>query len=98
MIESRIKKGFKKLHQLLDDEEKAMIKELQEEKEEKLEIIRDNVKMMNQDIASLSEAIKDLEQTLNSGDIRLFKVSMFSALSYTSFSLHFPNTQLQILQ
>ncbi|XP_057186488.1 E3 ubiquitin-protein ligase TRIM35-like [Triplophysa rosa] len=73
IIESRIRKGFKNLHQLLDDEEKVMIEGLQIEKEEKLEIIKDQVKKMNEDIASLSDAIKDLEQTLNSEDIRLLK-------------------------
>ncbi|KAA0724460.1 Nuclear factor 7, ovary [Triplophysa tibetana] len=73
LIESRIRKGFKNLHQLLEDEEKVMIEELHKEKEDKLEIIKDKVKKMNEDIASLADAIKDLEQTLNGEDIRLIK-------------------------
>ncbi|KAI7812055.1 hypothetical protein IRJ41_022329, partial [Triplophysa rosa] len=85
VIESHIKKDFKKLHQLLDDVEKSMILELQQEKEQKLQTMRKKVKKMNEDISSLADTIKDLEQTLDSRDITFLKTlqNTLKRLKYT---------------
>ncbi|XP_056596612.1 E3 ubiquitin-protein ligase TRIM35-like [Triplophysa dalaica] len=73
LIETHIRKDFKKLHRLLDDEEKSMILELQQEKGQKLQTMREKVKKMNEDITTLADTIKDLEQTLDSRDIKFLK-------------------------
>lgn len=60
----------------MDNEEKAVIRELKQEKEQKLQNMKDKIKKINDDISSLTNAIKDLEQTLDSRDIRFLKVSI----------------------
>uniref|UniRef100_A0A672QWZ6 Tripartite motif containing 35-40 n=1 Tax=Sinocyclocheilus grahami TaxID=75366 RepID=A0A672QWZ6_SINGR len=76
-LENRIKAGFKDIHQLLDDEEKAMFNELKLEKKEKLESLKIKNEMISEEIQMLTNTIKDLEKELNSGDIRIIQVSSF---------------------
>nr|XP_055048926.1 E3 ubiquitin-protein ligase TRIM35-like [Misgurnus anguillicaudatus] len=79
-----IRNEFKQLHQLLDGEETRLIEELDQEKELKLQIMKEKIRKMNQDIMSLSNSVKDLEETLESGDITLLQT-----LKETSMSLKF---------
>lgn len=75
-MENQIKALFKPLHQLLDDEENAMLKELKLEKEKKLESLKDKSEKINEEIGKLTNTIKDLEKELNSGNIRIIQVSL----------------------
>ncbi|XP_051548509.1 E3 ubiquitin-protein ligase TRIM35-like [Myxocyprinus asiaticus] len=68
LVEKNIKEDFKKLHQLLNEEEKAMLGELKQEKDEKLQRMKD--KKTNK---SLSNTIRDLERELDCADIRLLQ-------------------------
>ncbi|XP_077066760.1 E3 ubiquitin-protein ligase TRIM35 [Siphateles boraxobius] len=81
-LENRIKALFKPLHQLLDDEENAMLNELKLEKEKKLESLKDKSEKIDEEIGKLTTTIKDLERELNSGNIRIiqnFKDTMMRA-------------------
>ncbi|KAK2867172.1 hypothetical protein Q8A67_025289 [Cirrhinus molitorella] len=72
-VKNQIKAGFKHLHQLLDDEEKARINELKLEMEEKLESLKNKNGMISEEIHMLTTTIKDLEKELDSGDIRIIQ-------------------------
>lgn len=74
-MENQIKDSFKHLHQLLDDEEKAMLNELKLEKEKKLESLKDKIEKIGEEIGMLTTIIKDLKKELDSGDIRIIQVS-----------------------
>ncbi|ROL51643.1 E3 ubiquitin-protein ligase TRIM39 [Anabarilius grahami] len=65
-LENQIKDSFKHLHQLLDDEEKAMLNELKLEKEKKLESLRDKIEKIGEEIGMLTTIIKDLKKELDS--------------------------------
>ncbi|XDV40365.1 hypothetical protein PO909_009458 [Leuciscus waleckii] len=71
--ENVIKKDFKHLHQLLYDEEKAMLAALYTEKTEKTQLIKDQIEEMNDEILSLSEIIRELRGNLDSGDIQFLQ-------------------------
>lgn len=77
-MENRIKAGFKDIHQLLDDKEKAMFIELKLEKE-KRESLKSKNEMISEEIHNLTTTIKDLEKELDSGDIRIIRVSSLSS-------------------
>ncbi len=74
-MENRIKAGFKDIHQLLDDEEKAIFNELKLLKKEKLESLKSKNEMIGEEIHNLTTTIKYLEKELDSGDIRIIRVS-----------------------
>ncbi|XP_051721861.1 E3 ubiquitin-protein ligase TRIM35-like isoform X3 [Ctenopharyngodon idella] len=71
--ENVIKKDFKHLHQLLYDEEKAMLAALNEEKKQKTEIMKDKIEKMNDEVLSLSKTITELRGNLDSGDIQFLQ-------------------------
>ncbi|RXN24073.1 cyclic nucleotide-gated cation channel beta-1-like protein [Labeo rohita] len=73
-LKNQIKAGFKHLHQLLDDEEKAMFNELKLEKEKKLESLKNKNEIIGEEIHTLTATIKNLEKELDSGDIRIIQV------------------------
>ncbi|XP_050955992.1 E3 ubiquitin-protein ligase TRIM35 isoform X2 [Labeo rohita] len=72
-LKNQIKAGFKHLHQLLDDEEKAMFNELKLEKEKKLESLKNKNEIIGEEIHTLTATIKNLEKELDSGDIRIIQ-------------------------
>ncbi|XP_048015497.1 E3 ubiquitin-protein ligase TRIM35 isoform X1 [Megalobrama amblycephala] len=72
-LENQIKDSFKHLHQLLDDEEKAMLNELKLEKEKKMESLKDKIEKIGEEIGMLTTIIKDLKKELDSGDIRIIQ-------------------------
>lgn len=72
-LENQTKALFKHLHQLLDDEENAMLNELKREKEKKMESLKEKSEKINKELGKLTTTIKDLEKELNSGDIRIIQ-------------------------
>ncbi|XP_067250913.1 E3 ubiquitin-protein ligase TRIM35-like [Chanodichthys erythropterus] len=68
-----IKKDFKHLHQLLYDEEKAMLAALNEEKTQKTQLMKDKIETMNDEVLSLSKTIRELTDHLDSGDIHFLQ-------------------------
>lgn len=77
-----IKKDFKHLHQLLYDEEKAMLAALYKEKTQKTQLIKDKIEKMNDEILSLSKMIRELRGNLDSGDIQFLQVRPLLFLLY----------------
>ncbi|XP_073703881.1 zinc-binding protein A33-like [Garra rufa] len=67
--ENIIKKDFKHLHQLLYDEEKAMLDALKEEKNHKTQLMKDKIKKMSDEILSLSKTLTELRGKLDGGDV-----------------------------
>lgn len=82
---SVIKKDFKHLHQLLYDEEKAMLAALYEETTQKTKLMKDNIVKMDDEVLSLSKTISELRGHLDSGDIQFLKVSPFLILLCSVF-------------
>ncbi|KAK2902967.1 hypothetical protein Q8A67_007680 [Cirrhinus molitorella] len=68
-----IKKDFKHLHQLLYDEEKAMLDALNEEKNHKTRLMEDKIKKMSEEILSLSKTLSELRGKLDSGDVQFLQ-------------------------
>ncbi|XP_048844666.1 zinc-binding protein A33-like [Brienomyrus brachyistius] len=62
--ERLIKGEFEKLHQFLKDEEAARISALKEEEEQKSHMMKDKIEKITNEISSLSETIRALEQEL----------------------------------
>ncbi|XP_073704003.1 zinc-binding protein A33-like [Garra rufa] len=67
--EQQIKKEFKKLHQFLQDEEKASVTALRKEEEQKSQMMKEKLEEMNRQILALSDTIKDIEKQMNTSDI-----------------------------
>ncbi|XP_061078956.1 E3 ubiquitin-protein ligase TRIM35-like isoform X2 [Conger conger] len=67
------KEEFEKLHQFLRDEEAALVAALKEEEEEKSQKIRERIEKMAGEIASLSDAIKMVEEELEAEDLALLQ-------------------------
>ncbi|KAL0171931.1 hypothetical protein M9458_032242, partial [Cirrhinus mrigala] len=72
--ENVIKKDFKHLHQLLYDEEKAVLAALSEEKNQKTQLMKDKIEKMSEEILSLSKTISELTAKLDSEDIQFLQV------------------------
>lgn len=70
-----IKEDFEHLHQLLYDEEEAMLAALNEEQTQKKQLMKDKIEKMNAEISSLSRLITELRGNLDSGDIQFLQVS-----------------------
>ncbi|KAA0716437.1 Nuclear factor 7, ovary [Triplophysa tibetana] len=62
--ENVIKNEFKHLHQLLNDEEKAMLAALNKEKQQKTKLINNNIKKMNDEVSSLLTTISIMRDYL----------------------------------
>uniref|UniRef100_A0A673K2G5 Uncharacterized protein n=1 Tax=Sinocyclocheilus rhinocerous TaxID=307959 RepID=A0A673K2G5_9TELE len=71
--ENSIKKDFKHLHQLLYDEEKAMLAALRKEKNQKTQLMKSKMEKINEELFSLPKTIKELRGKLDSGDIQFLQ-------------------------
>ncbi|KAJ8357678.1 hypothetical protein SKAU_G00204720 [Synaphobranchus kaupii] len=67
--ERQIKMEFEKLQQFLKDEEAARITVLREEEEQKSQMMKVKIEKMTEEISSLSEQIRAIEQELGAEDI-----------------------------
>ncbi|KAG5847958.1 hypothetical protein ANANG_G00131800 [Anguilla anguilla] len=67
--ERQIKLEFEKLQQFLKDEEAARITALREEEQQKSQMMKKKIEKMTEEISSLSEQIRAIEQELGAEDI-----------------------------
>ncbi|XP_061074458.1 E3 ubiquitin-protein ligase TRIM35-like [Conger conger] len=67
--ERQIKMEFEKLQQYLKEEEAARITALREEEEQKSQLMKKKIEKMTEEISSLSEQIRAIEQELGAEDI-----------------------------
>ncbi|XP_050986910.1 nuclear factor 7, brain isoform X1 [Labeo rohita] len=70
---SIIKKDFKHLHQLLYDEERAMLAALRNESELKTKLIQKKIEKMKEEKLSLPKTIKELRDKLDSGEVQFLQ-------------------------
>ncbi|XP_016333360.1 nuclear factor 7, brain-like [Sinocyclocheilus anshuiensis] len=67
------KRTFKHLHQLLYDEEKAMLAALRKEKNQKTQLMKSKMEKINEELFSLPKTIKELRGKLDSGDVQFLQ-------------------------
>ncbi|XP_036377995.1 zinc-binding protein A33-like [Megalops cyprinoides] len=71
--ERQIKAEFEELHQFLQDEEEARLAALREEEEQKGKTMSEKLKIIQEQISSLSDRISAVEQELKEEDIAFLK-------------------------
>ncbi|XP_061582528.1 E3 ubiquitin-protein ligase TRIM35-like [Cololabis saira] len=69
--ENKIRQQFQKLHQFLDQEEKARVETLREETEQKSRLVKEKVEALTRDMDALSDTIRATETELRAGDVSL---------------------------
>uniref|UniRef100_A0A673N6N7 Zinc-binding protein A33-like n=1 Tax=Sinocyclocheilus rhinocerous TaxID=307959 RepID=A0A673N6N7_9TELE len=74
--ERQIREEFEALHQFLRDEETSRLSMLKQEKDQKTQMMSDRIEDLENDITSLSNTIRTVEQELRSQDIPFLKVKM----------------------
>ncbi|XP_039647708.1 E3 ubiquitin-protein ligase TRIM39-like [Perca fluviatilis] len=67
--ETQIKDQFTKLHQFLEEEEKARMAELREEEEQKSQRMKEKMKALGREIAALSDTVRATEEQLRAEDV-----------------------------
>ncbi|KAM8755865.1 zinc-binding protein A33-like [Acanthopagrus schlegelii] len=67
--ENQIKEKFKKLHQILQEEEEARITALREEEKQKSQMMKKKIEPLSREIADLSDTIKATEKELRAEDV-----------------------------
>ncbi|XP_036444088.1 tripartite motif-containing protein 35-like [Colossoma macropomum] len=67
--EEQIKEEFEKLHQFLRDEEAARIAALKEEEGQKSQMMKRKIEMINGEILSLSDTVRNLQKDMETEDI-----------------------------
>ncbi|XP_061106270.1 E3 ubiquitin-protein ligase TRIM35-like [Conger conger] len=72
--ERQIKMEFEKLQKFLKDEEAARITALREEEEQKSQMMKKKIEKITEQIASLSEQIRAIEQELGAEDVSFLQI------------------------
>ncbi|XP_027134744.1 tripartite motif-containing protein 35 [Larimichthys crocea] len=67
--EKKIKKHFKELHQLLEEEEEARITAVRREEELKSQMMKEKMEVLSREIAALSDTIRATEDELRAEDV-----------------------------
>ncbi|KAG8006315.1 Zinc-binding protein A33 [Nibea albiflora] len=67
--EMQIKDEFKKLHQFLEEEEKAKMTALRKEEEQKSSMLKQRIVALNREIAALSDTVRATETELRAGSV-----------------------------
>ncbi|KAI2666025.1 Zinc-binding protein A33 [Labeo rohita] len=76
--ERKIREEFEALHQFLRDEEASRLSMLKQEKEEKRQMMNDKIEDLENDITSLSNIIRTVEQEMRSQDVPFLKNLAYS--------------------
>lgn len=71
--ERQIKDEFKKLHQFLQEEEKARISALKAEEGQKSRVMKEKMEVLSRDIAALTDKVKATEEALQADDVSFLK-------------------------
>ncbi|XP_026070624.1 zinc-binding protein A33-like isoform X3 [Carassius auratus] len=71
--ERHIREEFEELHQFLRDEEASRLSMLKQEKDQKRQMMSDKIEDLENDITSLSNTIRTVEQQMRSQDIPFLK-------------------------
>ncbi|XP_061565128.1 E3 ubiquitin-protein ligase TRIM35-like [Cololabis saira] len=69
--EKQIRQQFQKLHQFLEEEEKARVEALKKEEEQKSRLVKEKVEALTRDMDVLSDTIRATETELTAGDVSL---------------------------
>ncbi|XP_061146156.1 E3 ubiquitin-protein ligase TRIM35-like isoform X1 [Syngnathus typhle] len=72
-VESKIKKNFEELRHFLQVEEEARLSAVREEERNKTQMIKEKIKALSTNMATLSDMIKTAEEQLMSDDLSLMK-------------------------
>lgn len=78
--ERQIRAEFEMLHQFLRDEEASRLSMLKQEKLQKSQIMKDKIEDLENDITSLNNTIRSIEQEMRSQDIPFLKVTVFKVI------------------